>query len=179
MADGAEDDIEIDGAGEGGADGEKGAKAKGRMRRLSGRSLVLFVILPVLLLAGGGGGAYFAGVFDPAEGDEPAKVAQAPKSFFDMPEIIVNLSGRDGQRTQYLKLKVSLELMDKDVEAVVEPLLPRIVDMFQIYLRELRPADLEGSAGMFRLKEELIRRVNLEISPQEISDVLFKQIIIQ
>lgn len=177
MADQAEDDIEIDGGGEG--DGEDGAKAKSKKRRLSGRTLVLFVILPVLLLAGGGGGAYFAGVFSSPEGEAPEKVVRAPKSFFDMPEIVVNLSGRDGQRTQYLKLKVSLELMDKNVESVVEPLMPRIVDMFQIYLRELRPADLEGSAGMFRLKEELIRRVNLEISPQEISDVLFKQIIIQ
>jgi len=173
MADEAEDDIEINDA----EDGEAGAK--GKKRRLSGRSLVLFIVLPVLLLVGGGAGAYFTGVFSSAESDTPKKVVRAPKSFFDMPEIVVNLSGRDGQRTQYLKLKVSLELMDKSAESAVEPMMPRIVDMFQIYLRELRPADLEGSAGMFRLKEELIRRVNLEISPQEISDVLFKKIIIQ
>ncbi len=173
MADEAEDDIEI-------KEGEEGeADPKGKKRRLSGRSLVLFIILPVLLLAVGGGGAYFAGVFSPDPSDMPVKTVRTPKSFFDMPEIVVNLSGRDGQRTQYLKLKVSLELMDKSAESAVEPMMPRIVDMFQIYLRELRPADLEGSAGMFRLKEELIRRVNLEISPSEISDVLFKKIIIQ
>ena len=173
MADEAENEIEIN-------EGEEGeADAKGKKRRLSGRSLVLFIILPVLLLGAGGGGAYFAGVFSPADGDMPKKIVRAPKSFFDMPEIVVNLSGRDSQRTQYLKLQVSLELMDKSAESAVEPMMPRIVDMFQIYLRELRPADLEGSAGMFRLKEELIRRVNLEISPQEISDVLFKKIIIQ
>lgn len=173
MADEAEDDIEI------GGDGEDGADSKGKKRRLSGRSLVLFFILPVLLIGAGGGGAYFAGIFGTAEGEMPMETVRVPKSFFDMPEIVVNLSGRDGQRTQYLKLKVSLELMDKSVENAVEPMMPRIIDMFQIYLRELRPADLEGSAGMFRLKEELIRRVNLEISPQEISDVLFKKIIIQ
>jgi len=173
MADEAEDDIEI-------KEGEEGeVDPKGKKRRLSGRSLVLFIILPVLLLAAGGGGAYFAGVFSPASGDMPVKTVRAPKAFFDMPEIVVNLSGRDGQRTQYLKLKVSLELMDQSAESAVEPMMPRIVDMFQIYLRELRPADLEGSAGMFRLKEELIRRVNLEITPAEISDVLFKKIIIQ
>ena len=51
--------------------------------------------------------------------------------------------------------------------------------MFQTYLRELRPSDLNGSAGMFRLKEELTKRVNYAVSPNQVSAVLFKEIVVQ
>ena len=39
----------------------------------------------------------------------------------------------------------------------IEAVMPRIVDNFQIYLRELRLEDLRGSAGIYRLREELLR----------------------
>jgi len=159
-----------------GADGDRRGPRK---RKISGRSLVLFVVLPLLLLGGGGGGAYVMGVFDMAGADAEPEVVRMPKSFYDMPEMLVNLSERDGTRSLYLKLRVSLELEGERAKMAVEPVLPRIIDMFHVYLRELRPSDLDGSAGIFRLKEELIRRVNLEITPDEVSDVLFKEIIIQ
>jgi flagellar FliL protein len=57
--------------------------------------------------------------------------------------------------------------------------MPRIMDAFQTYLRELRPSDLEGSAGLYRLKEELTRRVNASIAPARINAVLFKEIVVQ
>jgi flagellar FliL protein len=53
------------------------------------------------------------------------------------------------------------------------------MDAFQTYLRELRPSDLDGSAGLYRLKEELTRRVNAAISPNRVSAVLFKEIVVQ
>jgi flagellar FliL protein len=54
-----------------------------------------------------------------------------------------------------------------------------VLDAFQIYLRELRPEDLEGSAGILRVKEELLRRINLAIQPPLATDILFKEVIIQ
>ena len=54
-----------------------------------------------------------------------------------------------------------------------------MVDAFQVYLRELRKSDLEGSAGIYRLKEELRRRVNLAIYPAKIDSILFKEILVQ
>jgi flagellar FliL protein len=57
--------------------------------------------------------------------------------------------------------------------------MPRVSDVFQTYLRELRAGDLSGSAGLFRLKEELTRRVNVAVAPQQVSAVLFKEIMIQ
>lgn len=171
-----EDAGEVEGGG--GADAAPAGGAA-KKRKLAGRTLVLFVVLPILLIGGAGAGAYVSGMLDMTETEQAAEIIRPPSSFFDMPELVVNLSGRDGDRSQFLKLKVSLEFLDKEAEAAVDPILPRIMDLFQVYLRELRPRDLEGSAGMFRLKEELIRRVNLEISPHEIADVLFKEIIVQ
>jgi flagellar FliL protein len=67
---------------------------------------------------------------------------------------------------------------EKQVEAI-KPNLPRLSDIFQTYMRELRPSDLNGSAGLFRLKEELTKRVNVAVAPQQVNAVLFKEIVVQ
>ena len=97
-----------------------------------------------------------------------------------MPDVLVNLSSSAaGDRTQYLKVKVTLELPDQAMSAQIQPVMPRLMDAFQTYLRELRPTDLEGSAGLYRLKEELTRRVNAAIAPNRVTAVLFKEIVVQ
>ena len=103
-----------------------------------------------------------------------------PPVFLDLPDVLVNLSSTGaGDRTQYLKVKVVLELPDQQLSAQIQPVMPRIMDTFQTYLRELRPTDLDGSAGLYRLKEELTRRVNAAIAPARINAVLFKEIVVQ
>ena len=103
-----------------------------------------------------------------------------PVVFLDMPDVLVNLSSSGANdRTQYLKVKVTLELPDQAMSAQIQPVMPRLMDAFQTYLRELRPTDLDGSAGLYRLKEELTRRVNAAIAPNRINAVLFKEIVIQ
>jgi len=98
----------------------------------------------------------------------------------DMPDVLVNLSSSGGgDHTQYLKVKVVLEVPDDKVMAQIQPLMPRLLDTFQTYLRELRATDLDGSAGLYRLKEELTRRVNAAIAPSRINAVLFKEIVVQ
>ena len=93
--------------------------------------------------------------------------------------MLVNLSNAGSDRTQYLKVKSVLELPDPLLVAQIQPLMPRVMDAFQTYLRELRPTDLDGSAGLYRLKEELTRRVNAAVAPNRINAVLFKEIVIQ
>jgi flagellar FliL protein len=61
----------------------------------------------------------------------------------------------------------------------IQPMMPRVIDTFQTYLRELRPSDLDGSAGLYRLKEELTRRVNAAITPNHVNALLFKEIVVQ
>ena len=80
---------------------------------------------------------------------------------------------------QYLKLKLVLEVKEEKQVEAIKPALPRVTDLFQTYMRELRPSDLNGSAGLFRLKEELTKRVNLALAPNQVNAVLFKEVVIQ
>jgi flagellar FliL protein len=93
--------------------------------------------------------------------------------------VLVNLSNPGAERSQYLKVKIVLELPEQKMVEQIQPVMPRIMDAFQTYLRELRPSDLDGSAGLYRLKEELTRRINASIAPSRINAVLFKEIVVQ
>jgi flagellar FliL protein len=128
-----------------------------------------------VLLLGGGAGAFF--IFSGHK--ETAEKAPEPVVFVDMPDILVNLANAGNDRTQYLKVKITLEVPDQILAKQITPVMPRVTDAFQTYLRELRPTDLDGSAGLYRLKEELTRRVNVAIAPSRVSAVLFKEIVVQ
>ena len=133
-----------------------------------------------VLLAASGGGAYYFFMRSSHEAEAKAAAAQAkPAVFVDLPEVMVNLSNPGGERTQYLKVKVVLELPDQNMITQIQPIMPRVMDAFQTYLRELRPTDLDGSAGLYRLREELTRRVNVAVAPSRVTAVLFKEIIVQ
>jgi flagellar FliL protein len=138
----------------------------------------LIIGAAALLLIGGGVGAYFFFFSHPHEA-KAENPAVKPAVFVDLPEILVNLSNPSAERTQYLRIKVVLELPEQKMVEQITPIMPRVMDAFQTYLRELRPSDLDGSAGLYRLKEELTRRVNVSIAPARINAVLFKEIVVQ
>ena len=155
---------------------ESGEAAEAKPKR-SKLKLALLVGLPLLLIGGAAGGYFF--MFKPKGEQKVAAPAPKPATFFDVPEVMVNLSTTGTERSQYLKVKIVLELPDAALVPQITPLMPRVMDTFQVFLREMRPSDLEGSAGLFRLKEELTRRVNLAIAPGRINAVLFKEFIVQ
>ncbi len=164
------------------ADLDAGEGAPEQAKKKSGLKLPPMKMLIIggaalLLLAGGGSAAYMFLFSHPNEARTEAAVK--PTVFVDLPEMIVNLSNPSSDRTQYLKLKVVLELPEQKMIEQITPIMPRVMDAFQTYLRELRPSDLDGSAGLYRLKEELTRRVNVSIAPSRINAVLFKEIIVQ
>jgi flagellar protein FliL len=161
------------------ADGGEAAPArKGfSIKALASRKLIIIAAAAVLLLGGAGGGAYHFLGSKTSEAAPASKIK--PPIFVDLPEVLVNLSSTGNDRTQYLKVKVVLEVPDEAVKTQIEPLMPRLMDTFQTYLRELRATDLDGSAGLYRLKEELTRRVNAAIAPERINAVLFKEIVVQ
>lgn len=157
---------------------EDGAAAEGAPAPKSKRKLIIIAAAVLLLLGAGGGGWFF---FFNHHGEEKHAEAPAPKPpvFVDVPDILVNLAGLPGERVQYLKIKVVLEVKDEPLVEKIKPTMPRLMDIFQTYLRELRATDLAGSAGLFRLKEELTKRVNAVISPGQINAVLFKEVVVQ
>ena len=159
-------------------EGAEGAPAKKKFALKLPPMKFLIIGAAALLLVGGGVGAYFFFFSHKAE-PKPEMAMVKPVVFVDLPELIVNLANPSSDRTQYLKIKVVLELPEQKMIEQITPIMPRVMDAFQTYLRELRPNDLDGSAGVYRLKEELTRRVNVAIAPSRITAVLFKEIIVQ
>lgn len=184
-------DALVSGLAPGEGDGAAGGKKKGK--------LLIIIIAVLVLLLGGAAGAYFAGLLDPllgkggeaaeghgeapahgqaAAGGEHGAAAANDPIFYDLPDMLVNLH-TTGNRAAYLKIKLALQYKDPLMTPVLQKVQPRVVDSFQIYLRELRLEDLEGSAGLMRLKEELLARANQLMAPAVIDDVLFKEMLVQ
>ena len=186
------------------AEGAEGAALEAGGKKLNAKKILLFVVLPLFLLAGGGGAAYFTGMLDgvlgkggeeaAAEGEHGKTASKEEKGgngkkaekgghgeasgfFVQIPNMLVNLTS-EGQ-PRYLRLSVQLELSSAEDQLAVEGVMPRVVDQFQTYLRELRVKDLRGSAGIYRLQIELLSRVNAAAYPIEVKDVLFQEILIQ
>src|SRR5262252_8541348 len=92
-----------------GAEGEQAAK------KLSGKKLVLFIILPALLGLGAIGGAtwffFLRGHADAhAEAQPDPHAPPTPVAvFMNLPEMIVNLDS-GGRRANFLKINIALEV---------------------------------------------------------------------
>lgn len=148
----------------------------------------LFIIIgaaALVVLLGGAGLFFFLSSSSsaPAEsaGDgHGGAAASTPAStfIFNLAPMMVNLNSEGGE-SAVMKLTIALEVADEHMMTEIQPRLPKVIDAFQVYMRELRKSDLEGSAGVYRLKEELLRRVNLAIYPAHVQSVLFKEILVQ
>ncbi|WGS23031.1 MULTISPECIES: flagellar basal body-associated protein FliL [unclassified Bradyrhizobium] len=161
------------------ADEDKTEGGEGAAASKKGKLKLIIAAVGFLVIVGAGAAGWF--FFMRGHGDEQHAAAAPPKppSFVDVPDMLVNLVGAPGERVQYLKLKLVLEVKEEKQAEAIKPSLPRVTDLFQTYMRELRPSDLNGSAGLFRLKEELTKRVNLALAPNHVNAVLFKEVVIQ
>ncbi len=170
-----EDDEELDEDAEGDGDESKsGGKKK----------LLIIVGLALFIVVGGAAAAYFTGLLQPlidmvvGGSGEGAPEEAKPAVFYELPEMLVNIN-TGGRKSTFLKIKVALELEDEADIPKIEKVMPRVIDNFQVYLRELRIEDLKGSAGMYRLREELLTRVSAAVAPVKVNDVLFKEMLVQ
>lgn len=150
-----------------------------------GRSKLVLLLAAILLLGAGTGGLWYSGMLSGLLGGGHAPsgaAARAPASrppvFFDMPEIVANLNA-PGRRSSYIKLRSKLELSGPEDAAAIQAAMPRLLDLFTTYLREMRPEELRGSAGTYRLREELIARASIAASPARVTDVLFVELLLQ
>ena len=154
--------------------------AEGEAPKKSKKKIIIIGVLALVVIIGGVAGAYFAGLFGghsegPAEG---ASAEIAKPVFYTMPEFLINLN-TSGKSASFLKTTIILEVAKQEDVPLIEANLPRVVDTVNTYLRELRASDLSGSAGIQRLREELMTRSNKVLAPVKINDVLFKEIVIQ
>lgn len=185
-------------------EGAEGAEGEGKKKKLSGKALILFIVLPAILVLGGGGAAAYLLLFNghPAEqhadaehgkgkgkeGEAPAEPTPGPNgttimpgenvTFVGLPEMLVNITGADG-RPAFLKLKLTVEAPNEASVTALTTNVPRVTDEFNGFLREMRTDDLAGSAGAYRLRLELLRRVNLAIAPAQVNAVLIEEMMVQ
>ncbi len=169
---------------ESGAEGEGEGKPKRNLKKL-----ILFIAGPLLLIGIIVGALYFFGVIGGAspevkpEDKKPEAIPIAEQLHdvfsYNLPSMLINLR-TTGRRTSFLKVTISLEVKgNEEVKKEMEQLKPRIIDQFQTYLRELEVDDLQGSAGLQRLKEELLDRVNAVTAPIKVQNVLFSEFLVQ
>ncbi len=188
-------------------EGAEGAEEGGR-KKPPLRLIIIAAAAAVVVLGGGGAGAFFlffnkppaaadaksekkGGAEEKKEGEGEKKegggeagdpevvIAEGPDGvvFCTLPNMVANMQAGDG-RPVYLKLKLTLEAPDQATAEMIAPAMPRIQDMFQSFLRELRPEDLQGSQGTFQLRMEILRRVNLVIAPARVNSVLIEEMLI-
>jgi flagellar FliL protein len=189
MADNEETD-EAEEAEDGDTDGDAKATSEGGGSK---KKLLMIIALILLLVVGGLAGAYFTGLLDPVvemltgdaeedkcegEGEGEGKCPEQQAVFYDLQEVLVNLN-TGGRKSSFLKIRISLELEKETDIPLIKALMPRVIDNFQVYLREIRLDDLKGSAGIYRLREELLRRITAASAPAKIKDVLFKEMLVQ
>jgi flagellar FliL protein len=184
------------------AEAAEGAEEGGK-KKLPLKLIIIIAVAAVLVLGGGGTAAFLLlkPKEDPAHAakhkekkpekkdDKKGKDGKDDKSagqvregpdgviYFTLPDIVVNMQTADGKPT-FLKLKLTLEMPDQDSVDALQPNMPRLQDMFQSFLRELRPEDLSGSQGSYQLRMEIQRRVNLVIAPAHTNAVLIEEMLI-
>ncbi|MDB5447819.1 MAG: flagellar basal body protein FliL [Phenylobacterium sp.] len=181
------------------AEDAEGAEGGGK-KKPPLKLIIIIAAAAVLVLGGGGAAAFF--LLQPKDGahgekhkdkkpekdskdskggkeDKAGQVREGPDGvlFYTLPDIVVNMQTADGRPT-FLKLKLTLEMPDQDAVDALQPNMPRLQDMFQTFLRELRPEDLSGSQGSYQLRMEILRRVNLVIAPAHANAVLIEEMLI-
>lgn len=168
--------------------------AEGEAKPKKGKKKLLLLALIPVVLGGAGAGVYFSGILGgkapeaelAADGTAAPRPPPGPPVFHDMPDVIVNLNA-PGRRASFIKVKSKLELVRPEDVPVVVAAMPRLVDLFTTYLREVRPEELRGSVGTQRLREELLARANIAVAQQvkpgqpavRVNDVLFAEILQQ
>ena len=153
-------------------------------KKKSSLKLILMIIIPLLLIAGVVVMLFFTSfghklLHKETKDGEAKELSPHDLTYYPMPEILVNLNNPEKKRSNFLRIVVKLELSDPEAVKTLDLIKPRILDSFQVYLRELRTEDLQGSAGIQRLREELLKRVNAVANPVKARDILFETMLIQ
>ena len=156
-------------------EGEGGRKKGGK------KKLIIIGGAVLLLLIMGGAGVYFSGLLDEMLGlgeEETGIIILEGKVFYKLDDITLNLNA-EGPKSRFLKLGLTLVLLNEEDIVKVELLLPRIIDNVTAYMRELKPEELAGSANFFRVRENLLVRVQVAVAPVKVTGILFNSVLVQ
>jgi flagellar protein FliL len=145
------------------------------------RKALIGAAAALLLLVGGGAAAFV--MLQDSDGEHanagPSASGDADSSsYIEVPQVIVNLRSGDGQ-ARFLKLRFILVAASSGQVESIKERLPVLLDALQPFLRELRPEDLNGSAAVFRIKEEMLVRASQSLGTGVVRDVLIQDLVQQ
>ena len=98
------------------------------------------------------------------------------KVITNLKTFVVNLRSSGGGRV--LRMEVQVE-SDKEVAPTLELQTPKLRDTILTAVSDYTFAELEGTDGKTRLRDELLTRVNGAIAPMTVSQVYFTQFVVQ
>ncbi|MCQ2915074.1 MAG: flagellar basal body-associated FliL family protein [Alphaproteobacteria bacterium] len=156
----------------------------------SGKKKLLILLIPVLIMLASVLGLYFTkwSSKDTEEGSPEVKdislennnaIDETTAFFYDLPDQWISLNALDRQHQIVFKAKVTLEMENAEGVKYAQDMLPRIQDTMQFYFREMRIEEIQGSIGIYRLREEILGRLNKILSPNKVINVLFREMSIQ
>lgn len=156
-------------------DDEDGPKKGGKKKLIIiGGSVLLLLIL-------GGAGVFFSGLLDETLGveeEDSGVIILEGKVFYKLDDITLNLNA-EGPKSRFLKLGLTLVLLKEEDIVRIESRIPRIIDNVTAYMRELKPEEMTGSANFYRVRENLLMRVQVAVAPVKVTEILFSSVLIQ
>lgn len=157
--------------------GEGAPPTAAEPKKAATRKKLLWAATVVIGLSGIGA-TYATGLVGKLSTKEAAGAEAGVPGSVDLPEIVANLN-TGPRKSAFVRIKARLELASKADEPVVLAAQPKMQDLFQTYLRDMRPEELRGSAGTYRLREELIARANIAVAPARVTEILFVEMLVQ
>ncbi len=186
MADEEDDQDEEEQDAPGGFDDDEDEEGEEGASKGVGKKKLILILLAVtiVLLSLIGAGLFFTGILDPLLGIEKEVDAEAEETalqgqvFYKFEDFTINLAS-EGKKSRFLKIGLTIVLLDEIGVPRIEALAPRIQDNVTNYLRELKPGELAGSASFYRLRQGLLLRVRAAVAPTVVTNVLFNTVLVQ
>ena len=107
--------------------------------------------------------------------DESSSAALPEIAFVPIDPLIISLGPNAGSR--HLRFRAQLEV-DAGKEAAILSVMPRIVDVLNGYLRAVHVKDLETPSALFKLRSQMLRRIELVAGEGRVRDLLIMEFIL-
>lgn len=150
------------------------------------RAPLLIGLALSLLLGGGGFFAVYSGAVSLPFGGEakpektaPRRAAYNPEdapAFVPVGEMVIPLG--PNARAKFLVIEMEIETRQEDA-AAIDALRPRLLDVFNTFLRAVEEADIEAPSATIRLRAQLLRRARAVAAPVEPRDLLITSFILK
>ena len=155
---------------------------------MSNKILLLLIGFLMVLMLGLGGGLFLmwnklstinvqADANAAGQPDQEALLEQPLGTIYALDTFIVNLADKGGNR--YLRITMDLELGIPELESELDKRLPQVRDSILMILPSKRFEDISPVAGKIALRDEILKTLNGFLARGEITNIYFKEFVVQ